>query len=63
MLTPPDKIPWKAEFHKTMFRQDGTTCDMWTLVWMDNPELLVSIAVPHKRDDIVHFIVERCKTQ
>lgn len=52
---------WALSFHKTIERADGLVVDMWMLHDDETGEGIVSLAVPHGRDDIAQFVLRSCK--
>lgn len=61
-MTNPDlhNCIFTAWFHRTITNVEGNLIDMYLLVDDRDGEGIVSIGVPHKRDDIIKFIVRSC---
>lgn len=55
-------MTFAAKFHRTLDNPDapGGKVDMWLLHDSMTGDGLVSIAVPHGREDIITFIVRSC---
>jgi hypothetical protein len=51
---------WAITFHKTFERADGIMIDMYLLHDDETGEGIVSIGVPHRRDDIAKFMLRSC---
>lgn len=58
-----ERLPYEAKYVSTIERTDGTHCEMYELVWIENPPILVSIGVPKGRGDIAEYVAQRCRTQ
>lgn len=58
----PDLRTCKLEmtFWKTIHRADGLVVDMYLLHEDETGDGIVSVAVPHGRDDIAQFILQAC---
>lgn len=48
---------WVCHFHKTIDRGEGVITDMYWLHLSEPGDDLISIGIPHGRDDIAQFIL------
>jgi hypothetical protein len=55
----PEDIIFKLEFSGTVINQFGDKVDMYLLYWDSRTEEMISIGIPHGREDIAQYVQER----
>ena len=55
----PKNIIFKLEYSHTFINQFGDQVDMYLMYWDSKTEEMISLALPHGRQDIAQYIQER----
>ena len=55
----PEDIIWKVEYQHTIQNNFGNLVDMYLLYWNSKTEEMISLGIPHGRQDIAQYIQER----
>lgn len=55
----PKDIIYKLELHGTVVNGYGNKVDMYLLYWDKKTEEMITMGIPHGREDIAQYIQER----